>query len=456
MFFTRYFFKLIEGKKFEINYHHDDIIQELNNVSNYKTLFLNINIPPRYTKTLLAAIMFISWSLARNPKANFIYITGSDKLANETSSKILKIINHPDFISMFGVKLAKDQQRKDLWRTDAGGGLMCSTIFGQITGFGAGIFANKFDDQNRPFEGAIILDDLNKINDAVKQSANNQKVNDILFNTVIPSRLNSADTPVINIQQRSGPDDATKNLNDYFSLHPKDKVKSLLFPVIYKGKPLWPAKHSLSDIEIIRKHPLTAYTFESQYMQNPQDPKGLVFPPDSLQYFELDKLNRDNFIANISYIDTADAGDDDYSQPFADIIGNRLYIVDVIFNKEILSINKGRTVQKIKQHNTINTTVETNKEGTFYKTTLESELPGHTILGIFNISNKHVRIISYEEFIKKYCVFRSDYEINSEYHMFMKNLTEYRKDGSSKHDDAPDSLAGLANYAFYNFGVYLK
>ena len=90
IFFVRCFFKETHGTKFIKNWHHEEIAKELINVYNGDTLFLNINIPPRYTKTLLVAVMFISWCLAKNPRANFIYITGSDTLANETSTQIRK------------------------------------------------------------------------------------------------------------------------------------------------------------------------------------------------------------------------------------------------------------------------------------------------------------------------------------------------------------------------------
>ena len=54
-------------------------------------------------------------------------------------------------------------------------------------------------------------------------------------------------------------------------------------------------------------------------------------------------------------------------------------------------------------------------------------------------------------FIKEFCVFRDDYEINSDYDRFMRNLTTYLKDGKAQHDDAPDSLQGLTKMfrAFY-------
>lgn len=455
MFFTRFFFRIVSGTKFVRNYHHDEIVDELHNVANYKTKFLNINIPPRYTKTELAAVMFISWSIAKNPRANFMYITGSDKLANETSVKIRKIVTSYEYRTMFGIALSSDQKAKGIWRTKQGGGLMVATIMGQITGFGAGSLTRHLDDEgNRLFEGGIILDDINKIMAAIKNTATNKTVNEVIFNTVIPSRQNSTDTPIINIQQRAGANDATKRLKDHFGLRDKNESEilrdkglvSIVYPVITDGIPLWEFKHNLQDIELLKMSPETRYTFQCQYMQNPRDEEGLVFHEDSLKRFSLKNYNNQNREGNFSYIDTADKGTDNYSQPFGDLIGSKVYLVDVVYNQDILPLNRAKSALKMSQHDTLMTRVETNKEGSLYVENLRNESGNRYVDGIFNTSNKHSRIISFEEIIKKYFVFRDDYEIDSEYDYFMQELTSYLRDGSNEHDDAPDSLAGLARF----------
>jgi predicted phage terminase large subunit-like protein len=276
LFFTRFFFKLLKGTKFIPNWHHTDISKALQDIGTYKYELLNINIPPRMSKTELA-INFIARALGKNPTANFLYITASDELRSEVSVRIRDIITHPYFVAMYGVELKKDQNSKNLWKTTQGGGLKTATILGQITGFGAGQFTeiNELVDYIREFEGCIVLDDINKINASDVLGAENDKVTSILFNTVL-SRKNSDDTPIINIQQRAGIEDATaKLIQHYESTDSVHKVKNLVFPVLIDGKSLWENKMPLSKIYELRDSPYTQRTFETQYMQNPVGKEGM-------------------------------------------------------------------------------------------------------------------------------------------------------------------------------------
>ena len=68
------------------------------------------------------------------------------------------------------------------------------------------------------------------------------------------------------------------------------------------------------------------------------------------------------------------------------------------------------------------------------------------LLSVRNTTHKHTRITTLAGFIKEFCVFREDYELDSGYGRFMKNLTNYLSDGTSKHDDVPDSLQGLVKF----------
>jgi len=56
LWFTRYFFKALKGTKFIVNNHHEEIRDALRKVQNYELELLNINIPPRYSKTELCAV----------------------------------------------------------------------------------------------------------------------------------------------------------------------------------------------------------------------------------------------------------------------------------------------------------------------------------------------------------------------------------------------------------------
>jgi len=394
--------------------------------------------------TELAGINLIAWSLANNPKGNFLYITASDELRSETSIRIRDIITHPYYKRMYGVEMKKDQTGKNLWRTSQGGGLKTATIFGQITGFGAGRMVdvnNELIEFIKEFDGAIILDDINKIGDTQANNANNKKAIDTIFTTIL-SRVNSMRTPIINIQQRAGENDASSALLEFFD---ESESKNLVLPVVYDGKPLWEGKLNLEAIEQLRTSDKTAHVFETQYMQNPQPLEGLMFPKTELNYFKLPELDLKKVESKKMVIDPADKGDDNYALALGCHIGQYIYIKDVIYSKETFEVTEPLTIELGTNNDIDMAFLETNKEGTLFKRNLQKEFKNIRVKGIHNTTNKVVRIRNNAFFIKKYMIFRNDYALGSDYDKFMKDVFAFLQDGSNKdHDDAPDCLATYA------------
>jgi len=70
---------------------------------------------------------------------------------------------------------------------------------------------------------------------------------------------------------------------------------------------------------------------------------------------------------------------------------------------------------------------------------------------IKNTTNKNVRILAQSAFIKNHFYFLKEEFWTPEYRKFMKVLTSYLREGGSKKDDAPDSLAMAAAYFVRNF-----
>lgn len=439
LFFTRYYFKKLKNQKFILNWHHDVICKALEDVANYLIIFLNINISPRTSKTELV-VNFIAQNLGKNPKGNYLYITASDDLRSETSVKIRDIITSPEYKSMYGVELKKDQNAKNLWRTEQGGGLKTATIFGQITGFGAGQMIEHNQDLEeylRDFEGCIILDDINKIADAEALTANNTKTNNTIFNTIF-SRKNSKDTPIINIQQRAGIEDATASLLDYYK--DDEKVCNLVIPIVKDGIPMWEWKFPIKEIEKLRTHPDTSHMFETQYMQNPLPKEGLMLP--NLQFYNYEDFAEVEGIT-IGYADTADEGTDCFSEPIGKIVNNKFYLRDVIFNKASLDTNTPLCLAKIELHKMDYLYIETNREGMGVVRDLRGKT-SCTVRAFNNFENKIVRIFAQAGFIMNYFVFPRSIPNNPDYDRFLKQVQRMTHT-TKKDDDAPDSCAGLAN-----------
>ena len=451
LFFTRFFYKELRGTKFIVNHHHETIRDALNNVENYDIELLNINIPPRFSKTELAAVNLIARGAGMNPSANYLYITASDELRSQTSSAIRDIITHPYFKLMYGVELKKDQNSKNLWRTNKGGGLKTATIFGQITGFGAGQMIDNeqditldpdLEDYIRTFEGCIVIDDANKTDDSQVENSNNDKVSRVFFNTIL-SRKNSSDTPIINIQQRAGMSDLTQCLMDHFGTE-DPRYKFLVMPVVNDGVPLWEWKHNLEEIEQLKHSPLTAHVFDTQYMQEPKPSKDVIFNHDNTNRFSLSQLDPNTKESVIGAIDVADRGVDNLSFPVGHVYGDKIFITDWLFTDQDTEYTIPEATRIITDSKMNHCAIEINNHGRAFSTSVASNINGTNFIEVYQTTNKHSRIINQAQFIRMHFVFRNDYAEGSDYDKAMKLLFKYTKDAKFKKDDDPDPLALLA------------
>jgi len=438
LFFTRLFHKYIKGEKFLVNDHHYELEEAWNSIDNYEYRACCINIPPRHSKTIFA-IMKVARGLGMNPKSNWFYITASDDLRSESSTFIRDIVSSELFYRMYGVKLKKDQKARNLWRTDSGGGMKTASIFGQITGFGAGQIKELDPDEVRDFEGCIILDDIDKIDDTETDNAKSEKTKRVFFNTIL-SRRNSKDTPIINIQQRAGEDDSTSVILEFFG----DDALHIVMPVIRGGKALWPQIMDLDDIDKIKESPRTAHIFATQYMQDPQSPNDKPFHKNKLKWFDYQEIEgiKQQSEGCLSYCDPKDDGTDYYAHPLGHLIGETLYITDAIHNQHNTEVTIPKSVNLIKEENCSYTSIETNSMGSMVWKRVRDE-SGLSVYAVRNQTNKMTRIATNEAFIIKNMAFCKDHP-DPDYQSYIEKLTKFEYGKAGKPDDAPDATAGLA------------
>lgn len=198
MQYMRYFFKIREGNKMLLNWHHYLIEYVLQAVYDCKIDRLIVNIAPGYTKTEQVVLNFISRGLALNPRSKYIHASYSGDLAQENSSKIKETVESEEFQELWSMPTRVDKKGKKRWFTEVGGGMMAAPAGGQITGFRAGRMEEGFT-------GAFVIDDPVKPDDAYsapKRNAINNR-----FNNTMRSRLAVETVPMIVIMQRIHEDD---------------------------------------------------------------------------------------------------------------------------------------------------------------------------------------------------------------------------------------------------------
>ena len=268
MFFQRRRYKWLRGP------HHQAICDALMRVFRGECKRLIINVPPRYSKTEIAVVNFISWSLGQVPDAEFIHTSYSGRLAANNAWQARELVQSSAYREIFpSVVLRQDTQARDEWRTTAGGCVYAVGAGGTITGYGAG-------KHREGFSGAIIIDDPHKADEA-RSDVIRQGVIDWFQNT-LESRKNSPNTPIILIMQRLHENDLAGWLLDGGN---GEEWEHVCLPAIQPdGTALWSEKHTIDDLR--RMERAAPYTFAGQYLQRPAPPEGGVIKPDNIQVID--------------------------------------------------------------------------------------------------------------------------------------------------------------------------
>lgn len=217
------------------------------------------------------------------------------------------------------------------------------------------------------------------------------------------------------------------------------------FEYIREGRKVFTTQYFRDQREM-----LSAEQFESEFQQQPFEAKGILFPEASLnRYFELPVDREPDSI--IAVCDTADKGADYCSMPIAAVYGDEVYIVDVVFDDSPPEVTKPECAKALMDNLVVAGTFESNNAGTYFARDVQQILTERkyvcNIRTKRTISNKQTRIEFASDNIIKHFYFKdpSLYARNSQYAMFMKQVTTYTRSGKVPHDDAPDSLSLLEN-----------
>jgi predicted phage terminase large subunit-like protein len=465
LFHTRYFFKSQYKRKFVVGKHHEIICNALERVLKGEITRLLISVPPRFGKTELAVKSFISHGLALNPAAKFIHLSYSDSLALDNSETVKDLIQSDEYQQLFPkVQIKKDSKAKDKWYTTAGGGVLARSAAGSVTGFGAG----KVDDPDEDldefitgkegFNGAVIIDDPIKPDDADSDTVRG-RVNE-RFDSTIRNRVNSRKTPIIVIMQRLHPMDMIGYLQ---RADEQDEWTFINLPVINQvgndyglmpGEALWEFRMTVGEALAMKK--ANELVYERQYALNPNPRTGLMFPLQELLLYNFAQLEKALSDPDHNYVcaDPADRGGDDFAGLDSRLIGNKIYIVNVLYNTDGADFNEPALVDMVLKSKASNVGIESVLGWKETAINVRNDLEEKGFEGEVRMlrprTGKLARISNRASFIKNHFLFRDDYENFPQYAKFMRNLTSYLKiqepGKMNKHDDAPDVSEMCAGY----------
>lgn len=192
-------------------------------------------------------------------------------------------------------------------------------------------------------------------------------------------------------------------------------------------------------------------SWRALYMNEPIEREGLIYSEDELRrYFELPSDGPD---AIIGVCDTKDKGTDYAFLPVAYVYGNDYYIDDCICDNSLPDVVDVRLAEILLKNKVKMCRFESNSAGRRVAEKIQSDVKSRggitNITTKFTTANKETKIIVNSAWVKEHCLFKDEsmYHKNSDYGRMINMLCSYTVAGKNKHDDVPDGMAMLAEFA---------
>lgn len=315
------------------------------------------NVAPGGTKTEMFVINFIARGLAKNPRARFLHLSGSDSLASLNSATAREIIRSDEYQQLWPLQIADDAKAKKRWNVlvdgQPAGGVYATSLGGQITGFRAGHMAGEF-------QGAILIDDPIKPEDAfsrTKLDAANRKLL-----TTVKSRKANPETPIVIVMQRIAESDPTGfikagNLEGEWTfisipaVLDEEYIESLpakYQDMIDRSQPsvdgrisYWPYKEPLAQLLSMERGDgadangarISRHVFTSQYQQKPRGVGGNVIKGKDIQLYKvLPKIKYRKIFADTAQ-KTKERNDYSVFEEWGLTENGHIYLIDMVRGK---------------------------------------------------------------------------------------------------------------------------
>jgi predicted phage terminase large subunit-like protein len=192
-------------------------------------------------------------------------------------------------------------------------------------------------------------------------------------------------------------------------------------------------------------------SWKALYMNQPIEREGLLYSEDELRrYFELPEGDPDGVI---SICDTKDKGKDYAFMPVAYIYGKDYYIADCVCDNALPDTVEPKLVNCLIKNKVQMSRFEHNNAGGRIAKDIQTAVKTNggitKITTKFTTSNKETKIILNSAWVKEHCLFKdkSLYKKKDDYGKMMEMLCTYTVAGKNKHDDVPDGMAMLSEYA---------
>jgi predicted phage terminase large subunit-like protein len=115
-------------------WHMDAICEHLQAIAEGKIQDLLITVPPGFSKSLLAAVMFPTWAWARKPSSRWMFASYDQALSTRDSVKRRQLVNSRWYQERWPLQITTDQNQKTYFENEGKGYMLATSVKGHATG----------------------------------------------------------------------------------------------------------------------------------------------------------------------------------------------------------------------------------------------------------------------------------------------------------------------------------
>ena len=425
----------------------------LNYFADGKFKKLMVFMPPQHGKSEGSTRRLPAYVLGKDPNKKLAVISFSSPKARKFNREIQRVIDTPEYKEIFpctrlngsNITTVAGQWLRNADEceiVDSRGGFKTVGVGGPLTG--------------DPVD-MLIMDDIYKDAKTAWSPTVRESVED-WYDTVAETRLHNDSQQLIVFTRWHHEDLAGRLLKQQGVYDPETNPDGWVVvtyqaikvgePTEYdpreEGEPLWPERHNLHKLELVRKR--NNHVFQSLYQQDPKPAEGLMYESGFREYEIIPYSDKR---VKKAYIDTADTGDDYLCAICYDELPHANYVTDVLYTQKSMEYTEPKTAEMLNRNATEYAIIESNNGGRGFARAVEKLI---RVLGnlktrfkwFHQSDNKHIRIFSKSAEVQNITYFPKGWD--KMWPEFYNSLSSYMKIGKNAHDDAEDCLTGTVEW----------